>query len=269
MASYNDVIFANAEQSNKSTTSPVFWVFSTSNDLLSYSQFADKKHYLTYLMGLIQAKPMNLTAHMQRIYSCYFDNASDPLYAALLDLLIVLNNQGSEISNRMIKGSISKLTDHQKTLLKTAMTGQVSDLSLMAGNGYSLFTKGLIGTVKLIETTGAEKIEVAQNFEPQPQPTPQQQPLTQPQHSDPLLLAEYAAEYSEEGDDAMSILENAIIKNPSRFGLHESLLDLYKSTANENRFQKMHTYLKTLADALIDDRILESWAALQKHFDHK
>jgi len=267
MANYNEVIFTNTEQPNKATQSPIFWVFSTSNELLSYSQFTDKKHYLTYLMGLIQAKPMNLTAHMQRIYSCYFDNASDALYAALLDLLIVLNKQGNEISKRMIKGSISKLTDHQKALLKTAINGQASELSLIKGNGYSLFTKGLIGTAKLIEITGAEKIAVTQNTELQPQPTPQQ-PLVQPQHSDPLLLAEYAADYSED-DDAMSILENAIIKNPSRFGLHESLLELYKSTANEGRFQKMHTYLKTLADALIDDRILESWAALQKHFDPK
>ena len=62
-----------------------------------------------YLSFQVIRTPSKLIFHVQRIYYCFQENLPEQLYASILDLLIVLQRRGNEISRRMFNGAKSKL----------------------------------------------------------------------------------------------------------------------------------------------------------------
>lgn len=200
--------------------------------------------YLPELVHEIQKHPKNLNAHVQRIFCCYRENLTAPLYAALVDFLIVLNKRGKAISWRLIGGALSKLSSSQGALLKAVLTGEINDISLLEGNGYSVFCRGLSGTVKLIEKLDEQK----EYF------------------SDPLKLAQDAVEYSQL-EDAMLILERAIEEQPQSLELHTFLLELYKCTHNRTRFETVSARLQYSGILMNDIRIRNVWDLLKDDFE--
>ena len=191
------------------------------------------KDFLTRLVYLVARKPKRIITHVQRIYYCYQVNLPEQLFAALVDLLIVLNKRGKEISRRMIIGSKSKLSGEQFNALQKFMA-ENSDTALLVGNQYSVFSKGLIGTKNLVQRSETDK-----------------------QTHDPLDLAHDYIEYSQL-DEAKNILEEAIIDQPERIDLHQCLLELYKSTLDTAGFMTMYHILAGLDVAMPDD-----WSTLQ------
>lgn len=170
----------------------------------------------------ISRKPRQLITHIQRIYYCYHANLSEQLFAALVDFLVVLERRGAKISRRMIIGARSKLSREQYKLLRAFMMNEM-DIALLEGNQYSIFTKGLIGTQNLVQ-------QVSSSDE---------------QAYDPLDLARDYIEYSQLSE-AKDVLENAIINEPHRLELHQSLLELYKSTQDISGLKKMVEFFASL-----------------------
>lgn len=84
----------------------------------------------------------HLISHIQRIYYAYIQGLSEPLYAALVDLLLALDGNGKQLSARMISHSHSVLSEQQyQTLtdyLKTQNTTQ------LIANKFTVLTKGII-----------------------------------------------------------------------------------------------------------------------------
>lgn len=189
---------------------------------------------------LITQKPKRLIAHIQRIYHCYQANLQEQLFAALVDLLVVLNGRGKAISRRMITGTKSKLSDEQYKKLQEYMTENL-DVALLTGNEYSVFTKGLIGTRNLVQ-----QIEVHDE-----------------QEHDPLNLAYDYIEYSQL-NEAKEVLEKAIVIQPQRLELHQCLLELYKSTFDSSGFTKMFNIVTTLDAVTPND-----WNLLQAFFNER
>lgn len=97
------------------------------------------------------------------------------------------------------------------------------DVALLEGNQYSIFTKGLLGTQSLVQ-------QVISSDE---------------QAYDPLDLARDYIEYSQLSE-AKDVLENAIINEPHRLELHQSLLELYKSTQDISGLKKMVEFFASL-----------------------
>ncbi|MFZ2311555.1 MAG: hypothetical protein WAV82_02960 [Methylobacter sp.] len=116
------------------------------------------------------------------------------------------------------------------------------DVTLLPGNEYSVFSKGLVGSRNLLQ-----QIE-----------TPDEQ------KHDPLDLAYDYIEYSQL-NEAIDILEKAIINQPQRLELHQCLLELYKSTLDTSRFMRMFHII-----AGLDVDMPNDWGTLQAFFyEHK
>jgi hypothetical protein len=168
----------------------------------------------------ILKKPTALVAHLQRIYFCYRHNLTENLFAALVDLLIILEGRGHFLGCRMVKGAKPRLHPDQYKILMKALEAFGDEVRLLTGNMYSVFSKGLIGTHVLV---------IRENIKVQ-------------QEHDPLDIAHDFIAYSQL-DDAMELLENAILVDLERQALHDDLLELYKVTQSFERFMKMYDML--------------------------
>ena len=191
---------------------------------------------LNLLAMKVSRKPNDLLAHLRRIYFCYEHELSAPLYAALLDLLIVLDDKGHDLRRRLLAGCRSQLNDQQLLALNVVCHG----LQNIQGNRFSLFTKGLIGKTQLVEV---KKLVQAQQ--------------------DALILAKDYIEYSQL-DEAMSILEQAIELEPDRDDIQRLLLELYQSTWSEERFFKQFHGMSAKGVSTITD-----WQKLAAVFNGK
>lgn len=206
------------------------------NEIAIFSYSADNgDQTLNSLAFKVRRNPKDLLSHLRRIYFCHQASLSKQLYAALLDLLIVLQGKGQAIGKRMLYGSRQQIDEHQFKLLEHAVKSDYDKL----GNRYSLFTSGQIGTCELLE-----------------------QHQTEVQH-DFLILANDFIEYSQL-DQAMDVLETGINLNPDRIDLQEALLELYKSTENRTRFQSSYKSFLAAGISLIDD-----WQRMTHYFEGK
>ncbi len=80
-----------------------FW----NQEALAYSDYLDK------LVFRISRRPKQLLAHLQRIYYCFHTDLNAQLFAAIVDLLFVLDKRGQALSWRILMGCKSKLTTEQ------------------------------------------------------------------------------------------------------------------------------------------------------------
>ncbi len=191
---------------------------------------------LSSLSFKVSKKPKDLMAHLHRIYFCYSNQLVEPLYAAILDLLLILKGKGRKLSRRLIAGSRTLLDLAQISALDRA----VDYPNTLDGNRYSLFTQGIVGTANLVEVVQKEM-----------------------EQHDYMKLADDFIEYSQL-DEAMSILELGLENFPERQDLQAALVELYRSTNSRERFNNIYKHFKASGIAIIDD-----WHALDDFFDGK
>jgi len=242
----SELIVIDQALSNQEIANEDFWHFSKDAVQLFDTPLQDRERYISELVYEIQKYPKNLVAHIQRITCCYQEGLTDPLFAALVDFLIILNKRGKAISRRMVTGTVTKLSSRQQALLKSVINEEIDDISLIEGNCYSIFCQGLSGTANLIEKIDADEST----------------------HHSPLKLAQDAVEYCQL-DEAMLILEAALVEQPQWIELHESLLELYKSTHNQTRFESTLTHLRNMESFMADSSIQKSWDQLKDFFEQK
>jgi len=106
---------------------------------------------------LVTKKPKGLANHTQRISYCFQINLNEQLFAAIIDLLVVLNQQGHAISWRMVLGAKSRLRSEQFDELKNYLKSGYVDVNLLSGNHYSVFSKGFVGVNKMIQQMEKEE----------------------------------------------------------------------------------------------------------------
>jgi hypothetical protein len=191
---------------------------------------------LEKLVFLISKKPKSLINHVRRIFYCFQENLNGQLFAALVDFLVILNQQGQAISWRVVLGAKSRLTPEQFAELKGYLKGN-TEKNLLSGNQYSVFSKGLVGINKMIQQI--DKVEQA---------------------NDPLIIALDHIEYSQL-EEAKEVLEEGILTEPERLDLRQELFDLYKMTGDSNRFHQMLARLTRLGIIMTDD-----WNQLNNYF---
>lgn len=197
-----------------------------------------QEHSYQHITCEVLTKPKQLTSHVKRIYLTRNNKDSDRLYAALVDLLWVLNGSGKELSKRMISIGRPFLTELQIDLLLEYLSHK--DNSLLTGNRFSVLTDGVIGTRCLLIKEANNTIE-----------------------HDPLKLANDYIEFSQL-DEAIDVLEKGILLEPERQELQKLLLELYKVTRNDNAFSKMHD---TLIEKHFD--LSSEWQDLAAFFSGK
>lgn len=180
-------------------------------------------------------KPKHLLSHVQRIYFTYTHNMAEQLYAAVVDLVWVLDGKGKALRNRMLAVSRKFFTESQAEMFNSYLNQQ--NIHYLSGNKYSIFATCLVGTNQLIQQQATENII-----------------------HDPLTIARDYIEYSQL-DEAIEILESAILDTPKRLELQDELLGLYKVTKNEEAFRTMHGALQ-----LKGIELPKGWQELSEHF---
>ncbi len=205
-----------------------FW----NTDVLAYKDFLEK------LVFRIARRPKHLISHIQRIYYCFHTNLNEQLFAAIVDLLVVLNNRGQAISWRILMGAKSQLSADQFDVLKKHLKSEHADVNLLVGNQYSILTRGLLGVNDMV----------------------QQQKKQDQVIYDSLELARDYIEYSQL-DEAKHVLEMAILEQPERLEIHYELLTLYQSMRDSAGFNQM---LIQLTHAGID--LIDEWTQLNIYF---
>lgn len=213
----------------------VFYV--TDKDFLQSAGHLDDKELLEKLVFNIARKPRHLLTHVQRIYHCFEKSWSEQLFAAVTDLLIVLNGRGRAISKRVVFGTMSRLSEEEFLVFKELLEGKTKASQLL-GNQYSIFSKGLNGVNNLIQQS-------EQNAKPD---------------YDPLELAWDHIEYSQL-EQAKHVLEEAIIADPLRAELQLELLSLYRSTRDFKGFSQMLNQLQQSGVNMVNE-----WAGLNDYF---
>lgn len=211
-------------------------VFSDDETMLYNANLSSATSILNTLVLKVSRKPKDLMAHVRRIYFCYQNAMQEPLYAALLDLLIVLDQKGQILSQRLILGCRPMLDAEQFTILKSLSLGDQQ----MQSNHFSLFTKGLVGKSQLLEVNQ----------------------LAQVQH-DYMGLARDFIEYSQL-EEAMTLLEQGLEESPGRQDLQALLLELYQSTQSRDRFQKYYDWIIKSGAPIIHE-----WQQLAVFFNGK
>ena len=175
------------------------------------------EHLYQQIVYKVSTNPKQLISHIQRIYFTYRQGMPEPLYAALVDLFSVLGGRGDELSKRMVSFAHSLLTEDQVKVLARYLADK--NISLLAGNKFSVLTKGLVGSAVLL-TEKSKGVIV----------------------HDPLVIARDYIEYSQL-DAAIETLEAGVLEDPERLALKSDLLELYKVTKKSQAFTKMHDLL--------------------------
>jgi len=168
---------------------------------------------IEYIAYHIVRSPMDLCNHVRRIVLQYDMRDSEGLYAALLDLFIVLENKGFDLRRRVLGGARSRLTLQQYRTLYACLNSDQVQCDRLPAPPDSMLAKGLIGSRSLVEAADNEN-ESAR---------------------DPLIEAREYIEYCQV-DQARALLEQAILDQPQRMELHTELLEIYRSTRDRASF---------------------------------
>jgi hypothetical protein len=175
---------------------------------------------LERLVFQVSRKSNYLEAHMERIYYCFQHLLDEQLFGALVDFLAILNRNGLALSKRMIIGSKSMLTEAQLESLLSYLKDTAAGNDQLPTSCYSVFSKGLQSTTKLLQINENSDTE----------------------ELDPLVLARDYIEFSQL-DEAVLVLEQAILAQPDRVALHDKLLMLFRSTRDATGFNRVYEKL--------------------------
>ncbi|NJA05089.1 hypothetical protein HC024_04975 [Methylococcaceae bacterium WWC4] len=190
----------------------------------------DGEQALNVLVFAVRKQPADLLGHLRRIYRCYRSDLSEQLFAALLDLTIILGERGSALRARLLAACRGKLSASQAAALLKPGT--------RVANRYTLFTDGMLGSSDLVQQVRGTDTQY-----------------------DYLALANDFIEYSQLSQ-AIEALETGLIQQPEREDLQNSLLELYRSTKNAERFRRQYRALSDAGVALVD-----GWRQVAVYFD--
>ena len=234
----NILIVQSATHTKKIPDTEARFIFFPEHGLIWNPEVLQYDNFLEKLVYRIARRPKKLLTHLQRIYYCFHSNLDEQLFAAIVDLLYILNKRGEALSWRVVFGAKSKLTSEQFNQLKDYLKDAYKLPAALPNSRYSILTKGMISTKVLVQ---CDKVEQKYDY-------------------DPLELALDYIEYSQL-DEAKQVLEMAILEQPERLDIHQELLALYRSTRDVAGFKTMLIELTQLGVNL------NQWNQLSDYFE--
>lgn len=188
------------------------------SELLWLTEVPSNEYLYQQIVFKVLRKPKKLMFHIQRIYFTYGLGMQDQLFAALVDLLVILDGNGTALSKRMIAATRSILRDEQSKMLD----GYLANLNycVFMGNQYSVCTAGVLSNQEIILA------EVK---------------LVDEKH-DPLVLARDYIEYSQL-EQALKTLEDAMLETPKRLDIQGELINLLKQTKDKQAYIRIQNKL--------------------------
>jgi hypothetical protein len=178
----------------------------------------------------VTREPRDLLSHVRRIILSNEHGDSSDAFAALVDLFIALGGKGLRLRRRMLELSKAKLQPQEYGRLRDALAAGLSAASLDFVPG-ALLCSGASRAMLLVEAGIKPKSAVER---------------------DPLTEAREYMEYSQI-DEARNILEQAVLRDPTRQELHRELLDIYRSTRDVGNFGRMFQKLDGEANPMREE----------------
>ena len=191
-----------------------------------------------YLARAVARTPTNLIAQIQRVNVHLAQRDKEGVYGALLDLFIALGDKGVPVRRRMLRRAHPLLSEERFQALATHLEKGVSATDPMPPTSCSVLSKGLSGTRQLVVRTAG----------------------TAPARRDPLKEALEHIEYCQI-DRAKEILEQAVLDDPARTELHDTLLAIYRASNDLQSFTAMRAKLDKLGQP-----VPAGWEQLAKQF---
>ncbi len=187
----------------------------------------------------IARAPTNLRCHIQRINLFITTKDEDRLYGALLDLYIILADQGYLLRKRMLKNARSLIRKEYFDVLNHHLKSGLSVNKGVIFSSTSILSGELAPPHLLIK-----RLDSAVQ-------APQQDPI------------EEACDHLEYGqvDAARQVLEKAIKNAPDRNDLYQELLEIYRCTQDEAGYLTMREQLETE-----NHPFLQRWVELADSF---
>jgi hypothetical protein len=174
-----------------------------------------------YLAKRVKRNPRDLRAHVQRTLLYLSRRDSEAIYAALIDLFLILGNRGSHIRNNLLRQAMPFLQKEHYRFLMTHMESGLDANEPLPPNTYSSLSIGHMGTTHIVN-----------------------QKTTDSSHSGARPI-EQAMERLRQHDwlTAMLILENALQHDPGDAAVCRKLLSLYKQQHAREAFFRTYTGL--------------------------
>ena len=190
-----------------------------------------------YLATQIINTPSDLRSHAKRIFCMIKQQNREAIYGALVDLFFVLDKRGLSLRKRLLINAHSLLTDHEfdylKNSLATGLTINTCSTSLLSKQSKG---ESLVENIKRKVNDNA------------------------------MSAMDEAKHYVEQGlhDEAIIILQKAILTCPKQLALHHDLLEIFQKTAKRTSFILIYRHL------LDSDIALPSlWSALAEEFSYE
>ncbi len=205
---------------------------------LSPPKGIDPREWATHLAHISAREPGNLLNHVRRIYLHTALNENNQLFGAMLDLYLVLGDKGDRLRQRLLNLTNNLLSQNMQDLFISHQKKGLLSNQPLPPNQYAVLGNFFSGGVRLV---------LQQKAEPEPS-----------REHDPLELAREELNYGDISV-AQQILEEALLQNPKRLGLHYGLLEIYKHTQSLD-------HLISMKEQLGDDVTIAraAWNQMQK-----
>ncbi len=175
--------------------------------------------------------PKNLRTHVQRVFLHQTENDSDALFAALLDLFIVLANRGLALRQRLLHTSENQLTSKQyEFLLKHLESG------VFAYEEHPAAPRSRLSQGGDLQDDFIGKIDQQNQQDARP----------------PIEQAQDFLNYGQL-EQAQQVLEQALIENPDDLAVSQELAELYVHSKDVDAL----THLINRLGSPIPDAIME------------
>lgn len=169
----------------------------------------------------------DLRSHVQRISLFIKQQQEKASYSALVDLFLVLGDNGLALRKRMLINVRTLLSEHELNTLRQSLSSGLTSEVRLPITEQALLTKGLASPHR--EFIQENTIETIVAMSP----------------------VEEAMSYIEHGqlEQAQATLQKAIITNPHQLELHYDLLEIFQKTADKEQF--LSSYKQLLEQAIL------------------
>lgn len=195
----------------------------------------DTLDFLTYRVARC---PRDLATHVRRVFLCARLNLKESLYGALLDLFIVLTDQGRCLRRRLLYGAKAYLEIERFAALERCLGSDTDGFDDLPLTRNSMLSGGNIAPIRPVVTT-----ETSRDSD-----------------HDPLTIARTHVEFSQL-TEARLTLEEALLSDPLRKELQLELLELYRSTRDKEHFLSMFGQI-----AVAKSPVPEAWNETMQFF---
>ncbi len=195
-------------------------------------------HYPHFLEKKIHRNPRNLLSHVQRILLHHAKKDASATYGALIDLFLVLGQQGGALRKNLLEKTSNLLVEDQRLFLSEHIDSGLKAKHLTSSISGTCLSKGTDGDLAIVNRTDIDELE----------------------SSSPLMLAR---EYLRQGNPSTAclLLEGSLENDPGQEDICKELLTLYRDHSMRDAFFKTYSTMigRQLASA-------EKWQETEQFF---